>query len=454
MRASPAFKASPGVSTVRRRLLHKVHCPHCWHTFRTEETLWVAAHPELRGDPLLSPDEPIRFLPSRFAVSGEALDEHGSRCQRLACPRCHLGIPPALMEHAIRIFSLVGSPGSGKSYFLAAAAWQMRQKLPTSFALAFADADPLCNRIISENEERLFLQDDPERLVYIEKTELAGAQYDSVQFDPGEPTLFPHPFLFTIRPMRDHVNGHGADVLSEVLCLYDNAGEHFLPGADTPNAPGTQHLARSKNLFMVFDPLQDVRFRASLRGKVADPQLGQSSRAFRQDVVLQEMVDRVRRYGGLSSDARVRQPLTVIVTKSDAWGPLLMPGVDIVSDPYTAEARANGRRIGRVDKSRVEAVSAQVESIIRDAAPEFAAVVRDSSERVLYVPVSAIGSSPELDAGSGLLKVRPRDIRPSWVTVPFLYEFSRWGRIVGRVEDRSDEPMRGEAPGEEPDDGA
>ncbi len=358
------------------------------------------------------------------------------------------------MEHAIRIFSLVGSPGSGKSYFLAAAAWQMRQKLPTSFALAFADADPLCNRIISENEERLFLQDDPERLVYIEKTELAGAQYDSVQFDPGEPTLFPHPFLFTIRPMRDHVNGHGADVLSEVLCLYDNAGEHFLPGADTPNAPGTQHLARSKNLFMVFDPLQDVRFRASLRGKVADPQLGQSSRAFRQDVVLQEMVDRVRRYGGLSSDARVRQPLTIIVTKSDAWGPLLMPGVDIVSDPYATEARANGRRIGRVDKSRVEAVSAQVESIIRDAAPEFAAVVRDSSERVLYVPVSAIGSSPELDAGSGLLKVRPRDIRPSWVTVPFLYEFSRWGKIVGRVEDRSDEPMRGEAPGEEPDDGA
>ncbi len=414
----------------------------------------MAAHPELRGDPLLSPDEPVRFLPTRFAVSGEALDQNGSRCQRLACPRCHLGVPPALMEHAIRIFSLVGSPGSGKSYFLAAAAWQLRQKLPTTFALSFADADPLCNRIISDNEERLFLQDDPDRLVYIEKTELAGAQYDSVQFDPGEPTLFPHPFLFTIRPMREHVNGHGADALSEVLCLYDNAGEHFLPGADTPNAPGTQHLARSKNLFMVFDPLQDVRFRASLRGKVADPQLGQSSRAFRQDVVLQEMVDRVRRYGGLSSDARVRQPLTVIVTKSDAWGPLLMPGVDVSTDPYVTETRANGRRIGRVDKRRVEDVSAQVESIIRDAAPEFAAVVRDSSDRVLYVPVSAIGSSPELESGSGLLKVRPRDIRPSWVTVPFLYEFSRWGRIVGRVEDRGEEPMRGEGPEEGPDYGA
>jgi hypothetical protein len=86
-------------------------------------------------------------------------------------------------------------------------------------------------------------------------------------------------------------------------------------------------------------------------------------------------------------------------------------------------------------------------------APEFAAVVRDSSERVLYVPVSAIGSSPELDAGSGLLKVRPRDISPSWVTVPFLYEFSRWGRIVGRVGDRGEDPVRGEAPGEDAADG-
>ena len=414
----------------------------------------MAAHPELRGDPLLSPDEPVRFLPSRFAVSGEALDEYGSRCQRLACPRCHLGIPPALMEHPIRIFSLVGGPGSGKSYFLAAAAWRLRQTLPSMFALTFSDADPLCNRIISENEERLFLQDDPGRLVYIEKTELAGAQYDSVQFDPGEPTLYPHPFLFTIRPTRDHVNGHGADVLSEVVCLYDNAGEHFLPGADTPSAPGTQHLARSKNLFMVFDPLQDVRFRALLRSKVDDPQLGQASRAFRQDVVLQEMVDRVRRYGGLSSDSPVRQPLTVIVTKSDAWGPELLRGVDITSDPYAMEVRPNGRIIGRVDKRRVEEVSRRVEGIIRQTAPEFAAAAQDSSERVLYVPVSSIGTSPELDASSGLLKVRPSQIRPSWVTVPFLYEFSRWGKIVGRVDDYGREAVHSEMTVEDSHDGA
>lgn len=414
----------------------------------------MAAHPELRGDPLLSPDEPVRFLPSRFAVSGEALDEYGSRCQRLACPRCHLGIPPALMEHPIRIFSLVGGPGSGKSYFLAAAAWRLRQTLPSMFALTFSDADPLCNRIISENEERLFLQDDPGRLVYIEKTELAGAQYDSVQFDPGEPTLYPHPFLFTIRPTRDHVNGHGADVLSEVVCLYDNAGEHFLPGADTPSAPGTQHLARSKNLFMVFDPLQDVRFRALLRSKVDDPQLGQASRAFRQDVVLQEMVDRVRRYGGLSSDSPVRQPLTVIVTKSDAWGPELLRGVDITSDPYAMEVRPNGRIIGRVDKRRVEEVSRRVEGIIRQTAPEFAAAAQDSSERVLYVPVSSIGTSPELDAQSGLLKVRPSQIRPSWVTVPFLYEFSRWGKIVGRVDDYGREAVHSEMTVEDSHDGA
>ena len=341
------------------------------------------------------------------------------------------------MEHPIRIFSVVGGPGSGKSYFLAAAAWQLRQKLPDLFALTFADADPLCNRIITDNEEQLFLQDEDSRLVYIEKTELAGAHYDSVQFDPGQPTLFPRPFLFAIRPMRDHVNGHGAETLSEVLCLYDNAGEQFLPGADIPSAPGTQHLARSKNLFMIFDPLQDVRFRTLLRERVSDPQLSQSSRAFRQDVVLQEMVDRVRRYAGMSSDARVRRPLTVIVTKSDAWGPILLPGVDITSDPYSTERRPNGGRIGRVDKTRIEQVSDQVEAILRGVAPEFAAIVRDSSERVLYVPVSAIGSSPRMDPQTGLLKVRPSDIRPSWVTVPFLYELSRWGKIVGRVHDTS-----------------
>ncbi len=292
----------------------------------------------------------------------------------------------------------------------------------------------MSNRVLASNEQQLFLQDDPEKLVFLEKTQLEGSAYDSVQLEPGQATNLPQPYLFTIRPTSQHVNARGAARLTEVLCLYDNAGEHFLPGAENPLSPTTQHLARSKNLMFVFDPTQDARFRARLRGVSTDPQLGQSARAFRQDIVLLEMASRVRLHAGTPADEKLRQPLTIVVTKSDIWKSLL-PNEDICTDPYLIDQREEGGFIGVVDKSRVERVSDQLEALLAGIVPEFVSAVRDTALRVLYVPVSATGVSPEIERSSGMLKVRASQINPWWVTVPFIYEFSRWGKVVGSSRD-------------------
>lgn len=424
---------------MRRTLLSKVECPHCWNKFSPADVMWIATHPDLRGDPVLSADDALRFVPTRFTPSGAAIDAQGSVCQSLACPRCHLGIANVLLEHQSRILSIVGTPGSGKSYFLTSCAWQLRQRVQQSFALAFSDADPASNRVLTSNEQQLFLQDDPNKLVFLEKTQLEGSQYDSVQLDPGQATILPQPYLFTIRPTEQHINARGARRLTEVLCLYDNAGEHFLPGSESPMSPTTQHLARSKNLMFVFDPIQDARFRTRLRGRSADPQLGQMSRAFRQDIVMLEMAARVRRSGDMSADAKLTQPLTIIVTKSDIWESLLR-GEDIRKDPYLIDRREGGTMIGVVDKSRVERVSARVEKLLSEIVPEFVSAARDCASRVLFVPVSATGVSPQIEPESGMLKMRAADIDPWWVTVPFVYEFSRWGRMVGSTRDGADAP--------------
>ncbi|MSR70129.1 MAG: hypothetical protein EXS17_07280 [Phycisphaerales bacterium] len=413
-----------------------MQCPHCWNKFPVADVLWIATHPDLLGDPVLSADDPLRFLPSRFTTAGTAIDERGSTCQSLACPRCHLGIANVLLEHPTRILSIVGTPSSGKSYFLTSCAWQLRQKLGASFALAFSDADPVSNRVLTSNEQQLFLQDDPEKLVFLEKTQLEGSAYDSVQLEPGQATILPQPYLFTIRPTSQHVNARGAAKLTEVLCLYDNAGEHFLPGSESPLSPTTQHLARSKNLMFVFDPTQDARFRARLRGLSSDPQLGQLARAFRQDVVLLEMASRVRLHSGMPADEKLRQPLTIVVTKSDIWESLLS-GEDIRSDPYLIDQRDDGGMLGVVDKGRVERVSDLLESLLTEIVPEFISAVRDTALRVLYVPVSATGVSPQIESSSGMLKVKASKIDPWWVTVPFIYEFSRWKNVVGSTRESS-----------------
>ncbi|NBX36327.1 MAG: hypothetical protein EBR10_03760 [Planctomycetes bacterium] len=413
---------------MRRALLRKIRCPHCWHQFPAEDICWVSSHPDLRNDPVLAADAQLRFVPSRYTAAGEGIDAMGSTCRRLACPRCHLQIPSVMLEHRARILSIVGTPSSGKTFFLTAAAWMLRQRLEECFALTLADADPQSNQALTRNEQLLFLPDNPDGLVALDKTQLEGDQYSTVQIEPGQTTTLPEPYLFSVRPTAAHVFAAEAQERTEVLCLYDNAGEHFLPGGDLATSPTTQHLARAKMLYFLFDPTQDVRFRRLLEGLSSDPQLTQASRPFRQDTVVQEMAARIRRMTSLSSSDRLQQPLVVVVTKSDVWRSLV-PGMDIESDPYVLDSRPGGLKLGGLDMERISRVSDEVEALLRKSVPEFVSAVRGLVSEVMFVPVSATGCSPVLS--NGLLRVRASKVNPWWVTVPFLLDLARLGTIVG-----------------------
>ena len=162
--------------------------------------------------------------------------------------------------------SILVAPACGKSYFLAAMTWRLRHVLPKHFSLVFGDADPVSNHRLHEYEELQFLNPDPNALVQIEKTATQGDLYDTVLF--GEQAIsFPRPFMFTLRLAETHLNHPAAGRLARVMCLYDNAGESFLPGQDTAVSPVTRHLALSRCLMFLFDPTQDPRFRRACQGK-------------------------------------------------------------------------------------------------------------------------------------------------------------------------------------------
>ena len=168
------------------QLRSRVTCPHCWEQFPPEEVLWISAHSDLRGDPLLGEDEQQRFLPSRFDPDGKALDVRGIACKDLACPHCHLSISWASLQMNPLFISILGAPGSGKSFLLASMTWQFRQTLRDKFCLSFGDADPLANQVLSDYEEALFLNPNEDDLVTLKKTELEGDLYQSVRFGDRE----------------------------------------------------------------------------------------------------------------------------------------------------------------------------------------------------------------------------------------------------------------------------
>lgn len=408
-------------------LLAKITCPHCWHTFPPHETKWVSAHPSLRDDTKV-PEGGRRFLPTRFSVSGQAIDAKGELCTDLACPKCHLTLPRDVIELPLAIFSILGAPSSGKSYYLASSLWQLRTSLSTRFGISFEDSDPVANQKLHQYEETLFLNAGTNSLVALPKTELDGDLYEQIEIEPGRVVQLPRPFIFRMSLLPDHPKAAAIRKNGRSICLYDNAGEHFLPGAQTANSPGTRHMLVSKALMFVFDPTQHAQIRKLCFGKTDDPQVTSDVSSYRQDLVLSEATRRIRAETGLQSGQRDPRPLIVVLTKYDVWrsivnGPIL--NVDTIT-------RQLSTGLCEFNVSQLKAISGMFRNALLKLAPEIVSTAEAFSSDVTYIPVSALGCSPEPIPGSAVgggtrlsLGIRPKDIQPIWSEVPLLYAMHR-----------------------------
>ncbi|OYP34390.1 hypothetical protein [Rhodopirellula sp. MGV] len=413
-------------------LLTKVTCPHCWSHYAPEESLWISEHPDLLGDAKLGFQHPKRFLPSRFTPQGDAIDEMGQYATRMACPKCHLHVPRSMYQVPSLFFSIFGAPACGKSYFLTSLSWKLRQTLPKRFAVSLSDVDAETNSRIHEYEEQQFMNPDLDTPVALAKTEEQGDMYDTVNM--GDHTVtFPRPFMFNLQPLSSHPRYQRNREISKLVCLYDNAGESFFPGADKTISPVTRHLARSKCLFFCFDPTQDTRFRRACEGKSNDPQMASRTTrlaretTIRQDTILLEAIQRVRRHAGLRDDELHQRPLVIIVTKWDAWRNLL-PDVS-TDEPYLPIA---GSKLCSLDSQRIKSTSERVGELMSEICPEIVAAAEGFSTSLTFIPVSASGTHPTLDPATGALGIRPRDMNPFWVEVPMLMALHNWaGGLVG-----------------------
>jgi hypothetical protein len=320
--------------------------------------------------------------------------------------------------------------------------WQLRQTLRNHFAISFSDPDPVANRILIDHEEKLFLNPNHDELISLEKTDIGSELYESVRFG-CRIVQYPCPFLFTVQPVGSHPEVARQQQLSRVLCLYDYAGENCLPGGETASTP-RKHLALSNSLFFVFDPTQHPRFRKACLGNSDDSQLHLYRRSQYQEQVLLEAANQIRCHSGLPSDAKYRGPLIVVVTKFDAWR-------SVSGGDRSSSVRGNHRGysgVAALDISSLRLDSNNLRELLRRFAPEVVAAAESLSRDVLYVPVSALGVSPEIDAATDALAVRPRDVNPIGVEVPMLYALHKSGLVYGDIRKAetspSIEPSRGE----------
>jgi hypothetical protein len=236
----------------------------------------------------------------------------------------------------------------------------------------------------------------------------------------GPTMLYPRPFTFLIHALRHSSADGGGQDRARILCLYDNAGEQFLPLQSSDTSPATQHLGVSEALLFLFDPTQDPRFRKACREVSQDPQVQRQIWSHRQDLVLTEAALRIRRHAGLRSGQLYHRRLVVVITKFDIWRPLL------IDFPLSlGSAFRNDEREGtQLDCGVLNEISRRLRNLLCEHCPEVVAAAENFCESVSYLPVSATGSGPEINEVTGLGGFRPQNIKPMWPELPLLYALS------------------------------
>ena len=401
--------------SLRVQLNSIVVCPNCWHRFSPDEILWIASNPNLIGDPVLGADPPLRFLPTRYNIQGNAIDSRGSNCDNMACPRCRLKVPRACIETKPIFLSIAGTPSCGKSFLLASMANQLRAAFPSKLKISFRDADASCNVVLNAFEEQLFYSSQPDVPVRLKKTEEQGDDYASTILE-GSPVQLVSPFLFAVSPMDGHPNASDPYKFSRVVALYDNAGESFAPGSDSANNPVTRHLSQSLATFYCYDPMQDSRMRSQLIGKSDDVQLSSQVVSARQETVLYEVIERIRRLRGMAQSEKTDRPFMVIVTKYDSWR-CMLPDIDLnCVDPIVS--RTDG--LGAINLRVVREVSRRTRELLFKSSPDLVGAVESLTSSAWFIPVSATGVPPQTDPVTKITGVKPADLKPIWCEVPML----------------------------------
>lgn len=380
-------------------------CPVCWLKFNRGDTMNIAVHSSLRGDPLLGDEQMQRFHATRFNDRGQAVDAMNIPAPDLACPHCRRKLPPGFLDLPHLIFSIVGAPSSGKSYYLSVLIKMLQTALFRDFGVTFRDADPSANVMLNQMKTQLFSASTPEQ-AHLIKTQLGEAMYETLP-RLGRKVKLPKPFIFKLSNPRDSAQDSS-------IVFYDNAGEHFEPGEDSADSPGAQHIAAASGIFFLFDPLSNVDFKKRLTN-LQDPQV-KSLPMDQQDIILAETEVRIKSLLGLEAREKIATPLAFIVGKSDAW-------IQLLGEPIECPVQNS-----KLDLTIVQRNSSRIRQLLMQVCPSVVANAEAISSEVMFFAASPLGSSSiEFTNSRGVKMIGPdpQRLNPQHVEIPTLWVLSQ-----------------------------
>ena len=304
---------------------------------------------------------------------------------KLVCPLCQHDLPRNCLSASQHIISIVGSPASGKSYFLPIHLKELRHNLAEKYGCDLQRAN--------ENAQQI---EDMMECVYETKQPLPMTTYDSTYHSVGG-ERHPKPYIYTLQaPWLRQVQHN--------LVYYDHTGCAFAPRRDTERKEIDYYHA--SGLVFMFDPFSSYEFRQCMANH-SDTNDPQHDRPIIDDhnTMLSEISYRLSKYPDRYCE---NLPIAFIVGKYDAWRGLTRTLK--FYDPTGGHS---------LDDAIIRENSKKLRELLLEICPAVVANVERLPGNVRYFPISNFGKPPTKNS-DGYLQ-HPAQVEPFLVDVPMLW---------------------------------
>jgi hypothetical protein len=344
------------------------------------------------------------FLPESGRGQSPPCPKCGGPARRRACPKCHTALPIDFVDSRSPMIGLVGAKGSGKTVLMTVQVKHLREVIGKRFgaAISFATDNPDGLRGLTDYQEN---REVP--LYSGGKLPSGTAQ----QLDRGHTT----PVVMRWRQESSRVIG-GQTMSSTVLSFVDTAGEDL---NDQDTAFTLQYLSVCDGLMIALDPFALPGARSKLR---LPPEATQVGDDVPLDVVAR-ITELLRIEHGISTrrrikiPGRIKIPVAIVLTKIDAFYPLLDRHNPIMSSPPATPGyqEADG-----------QAVHEHLLALLNQwNASDIDIHMRLNYSNYRYFGVSALGAEPDYASHA----VAAGGVRPHRVEDPLLWLLSKTGVV-------------------------
>jgi hypothetical protein len=135
----------------------------------------------------------------------------------------------------------------------------------------------------------------------------------------------------------------------------------------------------------------------------------------RQDLILIEVANRVRRLRGLSAYDRLPFRILLALSKADIWGAVTEPPIAADFGGFRA-----AQSIAVPPRDVLQRADATCRDFLARYMPELLATARALDPDVRIVPFSGLGTAPSSATMGARLAIRPRDVKPVWPAAPLV----------------------------------